>query len=252
MIQTKCHNKSLSYSDFAINQITLIRALLGDAIFVFLGVCGTYLWNLQRIWESYSDEIEARGILNCKLVKGIEEDGLSSILEDNLKIDIGDHLQMCKNLVIDCYPGYQGGNKYLGSLISKVQFKYIMDTILLEEIPEYTADNCKGKALFCNVCDRSGWYEFKTIDLTEDIDYYNFNPQYSSTIYISLPTEDGKKLIISGLYHWELKLLSLDLHDEKNSTLMINSPERESFNEKDILEMDRYLQALNNTSKCTI
>lgn len=63
---------------------------------------------------------------------------------------------------------------------------------------------------------------------------------------ISLPTEDEKKLIISGLYHWELKLLSLDLHDERNSTLMINSPEREPFNEKDILEMDRYLQELNN------
>ena len=77
------------------------------------------------------------------------------------------------------------------------------------------------------------------------IDYYNFNPQYSSTIYISLPTEDEKKLIISGLYYWELKLLSLDLHDERNSTLMINSPEREPFNEKDVLEMERYLQELN-------
>ena len=105
--------------------------------------------------------------------------------------------------------------------------------------------------MFCHVCDRYGWYEFKTIDLTEDIDYYNFNPQYSSTIYISLSKKDGKKLIISGLYHWELQLLSLDLHDDRNSTLMINSPEREPFNEKDVLEMDRYLQ-LNNTSRCTI
>ena len=91
--------------------------------------------DLQGIWESHSDEIEAGGILNYELVKSIEEDGLKSILEDNLKIDIGDHLQICKNLVIDCYPGYEGGNRYLGSLISKVQFKYIMDAILLEEIP---------------------------------------------------------------------------------------------------------------------
>lgn len=242
LIQTKLHNKSLSHSDFAINKITLIRALLGDAILGFLEEY--YTWDLQGIWESHSYEIEARGILNDELVKGIEKDGLRAILEDNLKINISDYLQICENLVIDCYPGYQGGNRYLGSLISKVQFKYIMDAILLEEIIEYSADYCEGKALFCHVCDRSSWYEFEIIGLTEEMDCYNFNPQYSSTIYISLPTENDEELVISGLYHWELKLLSLDLPDGQH--LMINSPEREPFNEKDILEMDRYLQELNN------
>ena len=139
---------------------------------------------------------------------------------------------------------YESGNNYLNSLISKVQFKYILDAILLEEITEYNADDCESAALYCNVGDRSGWYDFETIQLTEEIDRYNFNPQYSSTIYISLPTENKEKLIISGLYHWELQLLSLDLPNGQH--LMINSPEREPFNEKDVLEMERYLQKLNS------
>ena len=50
LIQTKRHNKSLSYSDFAINQITLIRALLGDAIFGFLEEY--YTWTYKEFGKA--------------------------------------------------------------------------------------------------------------------------------------------------------------------------------------------------------
>ena len=241
LLEAKQSNESPLYNDFAVNEITLTRALLGDAILGFLEESD---YDYIDFLKNHKDKIIATGIVNDNFIEYLEnEESLRSIFDNCFNVDTIEY----ENLIASCYPGYQGGNRYLGSLISKVEFKYIMDAILLEEIPEYTADDCgENQALYCDVIDRSGWYEFKTIDLTEDIDYYNFNPQYSSTIYISLPTEDEKKLIISGLYHWELKLLSLDLHDEKNLTLMIDFPEREPFNEKDVLEMERYLQELNS------
>ena len=121
-----------------------------------------------------------------------------------------------------------------------------MDAILLEEIPEkYTVDSCQKKTFTCTVWNRGGWYDFRTTALTEEIDIYNFNPQYSTPIYIGLPTEnDDEKIYISGLYHWGLQLLSLDFPDGRH--LMVNSPEREPFNEKDILVMERYLQEMNS------
>ena len=240
LLEAKQSNENPLYNDFAVNEITLTRALLGDAILGFLEESD---YDYIDFLKNHKDKIIATGIVNDNFIEYLEnEESLRTIFDDCLNVDTIEY----ENLIASCYPGYQGGNRYLGSLISKVQLKYIMDAILLEENPEYTADDCgEGtKRYTAMLCDRSGWYEFEIIELTEEMDYYNFNPQYSSIIYISLPTENDEELVISGLYYWELKLLSLDLPDGQH--LIINSPEREPFNEKDVLEMERYLQELNS------
>ena len=194
------------------------------------------------IFETYCKLIENSNVDIDELLEEFRQEGTLcfSLQSGTLQPYSEQYIELQESIDGD----YESANTYQSSLISKVQFKYIMDAILLEEITDYTADYCQSTALSCNIYDRSGWYEFKIVELTEGIDRYNFNPRYSSTIYISLPTKNDEELVISGLYHWELKLLSLDLPDGQH--LMVNSPEREHFNEKDVLEMERYLQELNN------
>ncbi|MDJ0726782.1 MAG: hypothetical protein QNJ38_16885 [Prochloraceae cyanobacterium] len=196
----------------------MISVLLDDGISGFVEEFDDD--KLIEILENNSDLIKQKGFSKDELIESLENEGAKHIFDDYF--DRLDKLNEYYPLIESCYPGYQGGNNFLGSLISKVQFKYIMDAILLEEIPEkYTAESCKEKAFLCTVCDRSGWYGFKAIDLDEE--NYNFNSQYSTPIFITLPTKnEGEKIYISGLYRWELQLLCLDLPEEQS--LIINSP----------------------------
>ena len=253
LIQAELNTKKSFYQDFIVNKKTLIQALLNDAIIGLIDELN-YSELFKDFLKNDSDEIKKKGLSIDDLVKYIKHTSITEILETFFQIDIYTKVNEYLDLIDSCYPGYKRkrvGNNFLGSLISFVQFKYIMNALLLEEIPgNYTADSCKEKAFVCSVCDRSGWYNFKTVDLTEERDIYHFNPQYSTTICIALPTKnEEEKIFIMGLYHWELQLLYLNLPDSDGHLsfehgIAVCSPKREPYNAKDGLEMQRYLQEM--------
>ena len=241
LIEVNLNNKKSFYQDFILSKKTFIQASLFDAVIGFiLNFLEFDNEPFISFLKNYSHEIEEKELS----IDDLLESGLIETLENLFGIDIYSIFAKYEDLIANCYPGYKGGNNFLDSLISRVQFKYIMDAILIEEIPKnYTAESCKEKAFLCNVCDRSGWYTFKVCDLPNEKEWYHFNPQYSTTICIALPTNNKEeKIFITGLYHWKLQLLSLDVPDGRS--LMLHSPERECWNEKDFLEIKRYLQEM--------
>lgn len=242
--------------DVFINKKTLVRLLLEDAL---IAVC-EFLDHEEAvaIVEKNKKHIEEKDLSFEDLVQSLEEECFSFVhvgsatenIRDSISQDLGD-------LILESYPGFVDGRKFLGSAISLVQFKFLTDAVIEELQDKYRDENTQGKFIFVEVWERGGAYNIKLVD--REPMRYKFNPKYTSEIGISIMAHQqwqdcmdsdykkhdvlGTRVIISGLYHWDLQLLSLDLPDGKS--LMITSPEREPFNEKDILEMERYLKLAN-------